>query len=98
MILLRYFNAFLLSSLTFVLMYFIFMALPSAEKIIKPAPSSVIKIALISPVKKIVKPIVKATPTPVVAPIIPPIPVKKVIKKNLKKLFQNQKRLSKRKL
>ena len=80
----RYFNAFLLSSLAFVLMYFIFLALPSAEKIIKPAPSAVIKIALIEPVKKIVKPV------PVLAPIVPPIPVKKVEKKKPKKIIKKK--------
>jgi len=83
----RYFNAFLLSSLTFVLIYFIFMALPKAEKVIKPAPSQVMKIALVTPIKKVVKPVAKEMPKSTSVPLVPPIiaPIKKETKKIVKK-------------
>jgi len=88
MIQLRYFSAFLLSSLTFSLLYFGFISLPTVEKKLKPAPSKVIKVALIAPVKKVVKPMVKATPMALPVPIVPPVLVKKpkkIIKKKIVK-------------
>jgi len=99
----RYFNAFLLSSLTFVLIYFIFMALPKTEKIIKPAPSQVMKIALITPIKKVVKPVAKEMPkksasVPLVPPIIAPIKkeTKKIVKKRVIKKVKPKKVIKKK--
>lgn len=51
------------------------------EKILRPAPSKVIKVAIITPPQKVVKPIVKPTAVPVVPPVIPPPLVKKVEQK-----------------
>ena len=88
---LRYVSAFLLSSLTFLLLYFGFISLPKVEKKLRPTPSKVIKIALIAPVKKIVKPVVKKTPkvaTP--SPIVPPIILKKIVKKEPKKIIKKK--------
>lgn len=81
MTLIRYFNAFLLSCLTFALLYVVSLALPKKEKIVQPAPSKVIKIALVTPVKKPI--IKKEVPKPIVAPILPPVPLKKVVKKSV---------------
>ena len=85
----RYFYAFIISSLTFVVLYFGFLNLPKVEKKLKPIPSKVIKVALVSPIKKIIKPsvssIMKATPTPVQVPITPPPIMKKITKKKPKK-------------
>ena len=74
----RYFNAFLLSSLTFVLLYAIYLVMPAQKKIVKPAPSKVIKIALVTPPKKLVKKKIIKKPKPKPKP-------KKVIKKIIKK-------------
>lgn len=77
----RYFNAFLISTLVFFVLYFIFLSLSDIKKIVKPAATQVIKIALITPTKKIVKPVDKATP--LVTPIIPPVIVKKIVKRQV---------------
>ena len=72
----RYFNAFLISALTFSLLYFGYLFLPKEKKIMKPAPSKVIKIALITPPKKV-------APAPILTPIVPPLAHKKVVKKKI---------------
>lgn len=79
----RYFNAFVLSSLTFAFVYLAFLSLPKTEKKLNPAPSKVIKIALVTPIKKVVKPI-EVKPK-VIKPVIPPVIKKPIIKKIIKK-------------
>jgi len=80
----RYFNAFLLSALTFSLLYVGYLSLPKQKKILKPSSSKVIKIAIVTPPKKIVKPVVKqVAPAPIVAPIVSPLAAKKVVKKKI---------------
>ena len=97
----RYFNAFLLSSLTFVLLYVGYLSLPKKEKILKPAPAQAIKIALVTPPKKvikaIVKPVVKKTPpAPLVKPKIPVVAKKVMPKKIIKKRVPKKKVVKKR--
>ena len=81
----RYFNAFLLSSLTFVLLYAIYFMMPAQKKIVKPAPSKVIKIALVTPPKKLVKKVVK--------PVVKKVVKKKLVKKKIikKKIIKKPK-------
>ncbi|CAA6817383.1 MAG: Histone H1-like protein HC2 [uncultured Sulfurovum sp.] len=80
---LRYFNAFLLSTLTFLLLYFSLLSLTKTDKVLKPKTSKVIKVAIITPPKKIIQPIIEALPTP----IIPPIPKPQVKKVEEKKVL-----------
>ena len=98
----RYFSAFIISSLTFVLLYFGFLSLPKVEKKLKSAPSKVIKIALVTPVKKIVKPpvspIVKATPIPIVKKVEKKKPKKPVIIKKPKPKKIVKKKVIKKKI
>ncbi|CAA6799326.1 MAG: Histone H1-like protein HC2 [uncultured Sulfurovum sp.] len=86
----RYLNAFLLSALTFLGLYFAALSLAQIEKKLQPAPSKVIKVSLITPIKEIPKPIVKppVVPTP---PVIIPMPVvKKIEKKEPKKIIKKK--------
>ncbi len=88
---LRYFNAFILSSLTFILLYFSLLSLIDIKKVLKPTPSKVIKVSIVTPPKKvaIAKPIEPIEPKinkiEKVEPTIPPAPPqpkpKKVVKK-----------------
>ncbi len=89
----RYFNAFVLSSLTFAFVYLAFLSLPKTEKKLKPAPSKVIKIALVTPIKKVVKP--KEVKPKVIAPIIPPV-IKKIVKKKIIKKHKPKRVIKKR--
>ncbi len=81
----RYFNAFLLSSLTFVLLYAIYLVMPVQKKIVKPTPSKMIKIALVTPPKKLVKKVVKKKLVKKKIIKKPKPKPKKVIKKIIKK-------------
>ncbi len=95
---LRYFNAFILSSLTFLMFYFLFLSFADIKKIVKPTPSKVIKVSIINPPKKVavvkaIEPIVKKIEKiePIVPVVIPKPKPKKVIKKvKLKKIVKKK--------
>ena len=96
----RYRLAFFLSLLTFISLFAIYLNLPKVDKNIKTTQTKVIKIALISPIKKVVKPLIipkkKATPAP--AKIEKKRPKKPVIIKNPKPKKAKSKKVFKKKV
>jgi protein TonB len=77
----RYFYAFFISTLSFLLFYVAILSLSKIEKNLKPKLQKVIKIAIVTPPKEIVPPKIVAPPPPVVVPeppkemVTPPLPV-----------------------
>lgn len=85
----RYFFSFILSTLIFFLLYLIIISLINVEKVLRPAPSKVIKIAIVTAPKKVAKPVIK--------PIITPKPIKKIEKKKIVKKKIIKKKIHKKK-